>query len=426
MAPDAFAGSLRAMAWIGVGGRQGQGFAGIVGLALVAACFVDPGPPPAADSDGTTTGDGSTSAAATTIMLPTTSSGGETSGGSGSECPDGCGLGETCVDGVCVPASCAPEAVARTFAAPAVVFSVDKSRSMSLNTWDDDGDANTPEVTRWTTIREALIAAAMTWGEVEFGLKLFPDLGVPSTYTADACAISAAVNAPVGPNGAAALNMILPATDDGVGGGTPAKAGIEVAVAHLQGVGEAAPRRPRFVIVVIDGAANCRADAVDDLERFETYDAGVLDAAAAGLMSGSPVAVIGVDISAELTPAMTDGQPDGVNVSALLDDLALAGGLARGGAERYYNTHDAATVKSSLAELIGGMVCTVVVDPPHPSSVLSGLLAGGEAAPMLDPTACGLENGWYDAGGGRLRLCGALCELYRAGGELSLQFECGM
>src|SRR5690606_31559106 len=118
-------------------------------------------------------------------------------------------------------------------------------------------------------------------------------------------------------------------TDATIKGGTPATKGVKAALAELATIQDG---QPQFIILVTDGAANCREDAQNNTELFEQYDENlpaVVGDAFANL--DVPTYVVGIAIKDETSATQNDGNPDNTNTYTRLNELADLGGRARPG-----------------------------------------------------------------------------------------------
>ncbi len=352
------------------------------------------------------------------------SSSGETGCDGGEPCP----ADEVCVDGLCEPVACEPSIRMKGYEEPAVMLLIDKSRSMVYNTWDHDGILNTPEETRWKTLHRTIISvSASAENSFDFGLKLFPDAGVPNVYDLAACTVSQDPDIAIAQGASGLLVTTLPNSeatfmDAEIAGGTPAALAIQVGVSQLMGL--AASERSRFILMVTDGSANCRVDAADNTQRFESYDLGVIDAAKDAVAGGVEVAVLGLAISNIANTTEPDGKPDSVVPAETLSALAEAGGLPPIAGAVFPNAVGEASLADGLNGLLRVMSCTITAEPPKGGAQLTKLRVDGEAFTALDVDKCLDTDGFSDLGGGRLRLCGKACSLYLGTLSVELNYEC--
>lgn len=307
----------------------------------------------------------SATAAASATTAPDDPGSATTGGAPACRDDDDCGAMELCVDQVCKYDIdwCGEPRIAEVFP-PQVMLVLDKSGSMVLNDWDHDADPDTPELTRWRSLHgvvEGIVAGFDA--QMELGAVLFPSLAARANY-AQACLMSATPETPVGPlQGAVVLAALPPADADGatIQGGTPATAGIKLAVEHLSGR-EPGPRR--YLVLVTDGAANCKEDPASTHEIADVYDEALAPTvAAAHAEHGIATFVVGVDIQDITSPVLPDGQPDATNTHERLNEVAIAGGMPRPGPEKFHNAQNQLELAAALTAIAQQVSCVIALDP---------------------------------------------------------------
>lgn len=328
---------------------------------------------------------------------------------------------------------------------PNVMLVLDRSGSMTDQSWDGDGDPMTPDVTRWESLYntvESVLTAFNT--EINFGAAFFPSQSATDQLGVMGCTTNATpevtVAAENGGNILAHPAMPVPSATLDLMGATPATSGIESALGHLQTLD---PSVERFMILVTDGAANCSSDS--DLtdcpglgcELMENYDERLpVVVGDAFMFDEIPTFVVGIDIRDELVGVGPDGiegtmdDDDGqvaANTYDRLNDVAIAGGRALPGDAKFFNAANEVELQMALDEIAGQVFsCVVPLDeePLNPEFVTIEI--GGE---LIDPvTDCATEDGWvysnpngpYDA----IILCGAACDTLGAAGTLDATFGC--
>ncbi len=317
---------------------------------------------------------------------------------------------------------------------PNVVLVLDKSGSMVQNEWDADNDPMTATETRWRSLYDVVSFVVNTFeAEINFGAVLFPSTNAIAELGAGACVVNAQPEVPVASTNAAGVLDGIPAASavGTINGATPATAGVQTALDHLNSLDE---NIDRFMILITDGAANCSADADTAacpglgcglMEEYDTNLSSVVGDAFA--TDGVPTFVIGIDIVDELVGAdPNDGQVE-ANTFNELNTVAEAGGRAREGDEKFFNATNEIELQAALAEIAGQVVsCTIPLseEPTDPDFVEVEI--GGMA---FDRVAdCETEDGWvysnpegpYDA----IELCNAACDALAESGELDATFGC--
>jgi hypothetical protein len=316
---------------------------------------------------------------------------------------------------------------------PHVVLVLDKSGSMISNTWDHDADPQTPQITRWRSLHNVVQTIVTTFeDQFEFGAQLFPAIGATNEYNANACVVSDGPEVLVAPNNAIGVLLGIPTgTSLNIRGGTPTAAGMRSALDHLLEIDDG---DPAAIILVTDGAANCREDADSPIDLFETYDPnllGIVHDAYADL--GIPTYVVGIDIHAAVTPITgvgnhpPDGEPDGISPHAQLNELALAGGRPHGGAEDYYQSKNELQLEAAIQAIVDdAATCVVTLDPPPVFPELVEIVIDGHTVPAL--ANCGAGDGWaYTDDGGpyvSVELCGSYCEQLSQADTLRAEYYC--
>lgn len=336
---------------------------------------------------------------------------------------------------------------------PNVMLVLDKSGSMIAagkspdpgeigdGFWDHDNDPNTGEVTRWQSLHE-VVEAIVTASDASFnlGAMLFPSTAAKADYSEAACVTDMTPLVAVGPMSGAAILGAIPAADDtSLKGGTPAGRGVAVAVAELQGVVDPNPDdpAPKVIILVTDGAANCTTDAPDNNTLFEVYDDKLPMVVADALAQGIPTYVVGIDILDMTSPTLKDGNPDNTNTYEKLNMLAEAGGTARAGDEKFYNSTNQIELQAALDVIKTEITsCLITLDPPPKDSspfqfikeVNVGSEGNSEGYPgEQDQVAdCATESGWHYTKDDRseIELCGAACELFKMTGKIQVVLDC--
>jgi hypothetical protein len=303
---------------------------------------------------------------------------------------------------------------------PNVMLVLDKSRSMS-NVWDHDLDPNTPEISRWHSLHNVVTFLTAELGdEVNFGAQLFPsaDAWLDEPTNQMSCNVTAQPEVPVGPSTGAAIVAAMPAADDfGISGGTPAAAGLDSAITHLNAVD---PNTQRAVVLVTDGAPNCNDQEAPGDTLF-VYDSDVPSIINNSFTAQQiPVYVVGINILdyMETKPA--------VNPSDAINDMAIAGGVPAPGPTPYYNAFNEQELADALSQVLGDIECTVTLqqEPDYPENV--SVEVGGMFYPQVGD--CASETGWvYTSPNGpynAIQLCGVACDDIQGGNVVDVEYLC--
>ncbi len=322
---------------------------------------------------------------------------------------------------------------------PRVMLVLDKSGSMVADPdgfWDHDNNPDTPPITRWESLYSVVEFIVVNFEErMNFGAVLFPATKATSDYSAAACPVNEEPEVPVGVGMAQTILQSIPGPQElNLRGGTPAAAGIQTALMGLP-QNEAIPLEDdlRYIIIVTDGAANCSTDATDNNGRFEVYDEAFPAAVAAAAAAGVNTFVVGIDISSDISPVVPDGNPDGINSYEKLNEVALAGGEAREGDEKFYNTVNELELQAALEAISEAITsCTFELSKPlHEDQFVRELVVDPNGFDPLEydineVTDCETESGWRftDETRSAIELCGDACTLYKMSGDVSIVFEC--
>lgn len=329
------------------------------------------------------------------------------------------------------PLDCGEAVVNIPIVTPSVMLVLDKSGSMVVDPggfWDHDNDPGTPNITRWQSLYEVVDLIVNNFnGSMLLGAVLFPAKTATSAYGEAACVVGANADVPIGAMNAAAILGAIPPPDstaDNIKGGTPATKGIKTALKELE---NAPDDQPKFMIFVTDGAANCQENAPDAATLFEDYDDSVATTLAEAFAMGIPTYVVGIAISKDMTPVGKDGNPDGIVPYDKMNEVAIAGGKARDGEDKFYATNNQEELQAAL-EQISMQILSCVIDlsplPKYPDYV--------EVTPYgkKQIADCNSEDGWHylpqmnPDDPLQIELCGKACADFQMSGQLDIQYRC--
>jgi hypothetical protein len=352
--------------------------------------------------------------------------------------------------------NCGVEDIVASVTIPRVMLVLDKSGSMVADEkgyWDADGDdadddgfkdadpavMATPRITRWQSLHETVNFIVTDFEErMDFGAVLFPSVAAKGTYSTAACPVKATPDVEIGENQGAAILMTIPPASEvaKIAGGTPATAGMLTGLAGLSTDDPTEDLRPKYVILVTDGAANCPIDPIDDEPEslFEVYDDQLPVVVGQANADKIPTFVVGIDIKDVTSDAAQEGNPNNTNTYEKLNEVAVAGGQAREGDEKFYNTANQLELQAalmSISELITS--CEFPLSMPVNENLqrLEELIVdqmGGN--PLIydneQVADCATESGWHytDATKSAIELCGDACTLFKQTGDVDIVFGC--
>ena len=287
---------------------------------------------------------------------------------------------------------------------PNVMLVLDKSGSMSAETWDHDSDGGTAEIKRWESLHGAVTLMVNTYeSDVKFGAKLFPRLSACGTSNSCGCPVDSGVEADCALDNAAGILAAIPGADVDVQGGTPSASGLQNASEYLQSL---AGTDPSVMILIADGEISCNEDFDDALSI-------VTDAAASGI----PTYVIGIDAQ--------DDPMDDNDAHDQLTILAEAGGKPNPGAPpSFYQTQNQADLETAMNDIISdALSCRVAIDPEPQAEDLFQVWIGDEQVPRA--TDCATEDGWvWTQDFSEIEFCGTACDDLKVAGEMEGRYFC--
>lgn len=317
---------------------------------------------------------------------------------------------------------------------PSVMLVLDKSGSMVADPfgfWDHDQDPNTATITRWNSLYTVVDLIVNKFNNsMNLGMVLFPAKSAANNYNETACIVDAEPDVPIKGMNAAALLAAIPgalSNTETVKGATPATKGLKVAITELEG---ALADRPKVMIFVTDGAANCQGNAPDTDTLFEMYDQQLAATVAAAAAMGIKTYVVGIDISQKVSGAAKDGYPDNTNSYEKLNEMADAGGVPRPGIEKFFNTTNQGELQAALETISMQILdCTITLDPTPVYPDFVEVLPYGKT----QVTDCISEDGWMylpklDPNDKeeplRIELCSQACVNFQMSGKVDSQYRC--
>lgn len=303
---------------------------------------------------------------------------------------------------------CDVEKIPAQIQAANVMLVLDKSGSMSNNSWLDSGVSRT----RWESLYKTVAFMVNEFDKsARFGMKLFP--AKSATGTENACLVDPGVEVPIADGNGAAVLAGMPAASDSVQGGTPASVGYGHAVDYLKGLATTGDTRRRIIILVMDGRVADCADTHQDL----------LSKADDALANGITTFVVGIDVD----PSTQDG-------FQLHGDLQVL--AARGGSGDYFNSSDAQRLRAAMEEIIDQVSdCRIKLSkPPVQPNWATVEVANqtfrwlGNGVASCDAANLPLGQGGFTYvtvdGQPAVELCGQACTNYVKSGEVKVNLLC--
>ncbi len=312
---------------------------------------------------------------------------------------------------------CDPKSFSLQQAPPAEVYLV-LDQSGSMNEQGSD-----PTKTKWQELRAAVDFALTRFeNSIRFGLLLYPS--APPCLTSGPQVRIDTVN----------KKSILAKIDaTHPSGGTPTAAALNNAAQSLGDVGS--KNAARFIILATDGGPNCNylLDASNGCSCTSvaanlccTNNPDSCPTGASCLDDAHVLQVIGDLRQKQNIDTFVIGLAGSSGYSALLDQMAIAGGRAQqGAATKYYAANSQTQLEAALSAIAGSVIsCSIQLDetPKYPDKVK--VYMDGQELPR-DTTH---QNGWdyTDATLTRIELFGPACDTLQDGKkhDLTATFAC--
>jgi hypothetical protein len=334
---------------------------------------------------------------------------------------------------------CGAATVTLDFVRPNLYFAIDASGSMKegIPLGQAVSTVGIPPSNRYAALSRAIQPLLLRVGHrVNYGATLFPtsdescDSGEEIHELGPGDDVSFAVSGELGPVLRAFMFNINRRTPRG---GTPVALALGGVIPRLREAGA-----ETYVFLVTDGGPNCNADTrcgadtcIPSIERVRVSDELVCgadvnccDGSVFGPdncldTSGSLAAVQA--LAAAGVHTFVIGIPGSEAYATVLDQLAVAGGVARAESPRYYRVADADELLETVSAL-GSTValsCTIALREPPPDPALVNLFFDGQLIPS-DPL-----EGWTFSDETTVQVQGAACELLTAGEVLQADVIAG-
>lgn len=302
---------------------------------------------------------------------------------------------------------------------PTIYFVLDRSGSML-------------EMNKWTNVQITLNELVIAIGpRAKIGAAVFPN------PAGDACSTGVQVVAPrlgdrpAGRAGATQAILIQTLSAIPAAGGTPTAATL----AALTPLLEANPGRT-YVVLATDGGPNCDSFASCDVDSCTSNIDNATDCPTGGPTNCCTQPDIGPEACLDSQPTLDAvsqlfsagipvyvvGVPGSAPYAQLLDQVAQAGGTARGSEPQYYaidssDTADLLAALSSIAAKITG-TCTLELDAVPPDPGLVNVFLDEQPVPQMGP------DGWT-LDGTTVTILGASCDAILGGSVLDVRVVAG-
>jgi hypothetical protein len=308
-------------------------------------------------------------------------------------------------------ASCAGSEIPLDVNAPNLYFVLDASGSMQ-------------EQSKWTNV-QAVVADLITQlgARARFGAAVFPAQG------SDACATGLEVMpVQLGDSQGVTASAFLAATSLTPVGGTPTAATLQALLPELRSFPQ-----ETFVILCTDGGPNCDAALSCGADQCTSNMDGApgcptggppnccdptTGIGGLGCLDGARAAQSVADLRGAGIETFVLGIPGSAPYAAVLDQLATAGGTARGSEPLYYrvDSADTAVLGAALGQIAAQVTasCTFLLKHPPKDPNAVNVYVGGVLVPRDGPDGWALQ-------GTKLTLEGATCAAIHSGQAVSLR-----
>ena len=233
---------------------------------------------------------------------------------------------------------------------PDILIVQDASGSMNQDPTNATCQGGCGAGSKWALMIPAINQVVMeTQAEVNWGLKVFADMGGQCGVNPTTVAVGIAAN-----NAAAVQTALAGRTDANMnvtnGSSTPTRAAMNAATTYLM-ARAAMPDfpNPKYIVLATDGQPNCPMSGQSSADDGP----GAIAAVTAARTAGFGTFVVGIAAG-------------GTGAETTLNSMADAGGFPQmGGATRYYGVTDTAGFATVLRTLVTmAATCTFAVPPP--------------------------------------------------------------
>jgi hypothetical protein len=334
---------------------------------------------------------------------------------------------------------CGAATVALDFVRPNLYFAIDASGSMTDDIPRGEGTyaIGTVPANRYAALARALqLLLSRVGHRVNYGATLFPsgdvscDAGEEIHALGPGDDVSFAVS---GESGPVLRSFMFNVNRRTPRGGTPVAQALSALAQRLSGAGP-----DTYVFLLTDGGPNCNPatrcgieTCIPNIERVRISDGltcnddvnccddGLFGSDNCLDTDGSLTAVQALATAGVRTFVI--GMPGSEAYSSLLDQLALAGGVAQQNSPHYYRVADAEALSATVSALgvTLALGCDIELQSPPPDPSLVNLFFDGTVIPS-DPV-----DGWTLSDETTVQVLGAACELLQTGQVLQADVVAG-
>jgi hypothetical protein len=335
---------------------------------------------------------------------------------------------------------CGAATVSLDFVRPNLYFAIDASGSMTDGIPRGEGTnyaIGSVPANRYAALSRALQSLLSRVGHrVNYGATLFPtgevscDAGEEIHALGPGDDVSFAVSGEAGPVLRSFMFNVSRRTPQG---GTPVAQALSALAQRLSGAGP-----DTYVFLLTDGGPNCNPRArcgietcIPNIERVRVSDDFTcndeVNCCDDGLFGSDNC--LDTDGSLTAVQALAEagvrtfviGMPGSEAYSSLLDQLALAGGVAQQDSPHYYRVADAETLSATVSALgvTLALGCDIELESAPPDPSLVNLFFDGQIIPS-DPV-----DGWTLSNETTVQVLGAACDLLQTGQVLQADVVAG-
>jgi len=305
--------------------------------------------------------------------------------------------------------TCTPGTIALTRATPRVMFVLDKSGSM-------DSAFGTLRLSRWRSLTTALSNVLPPVDQtMELGALLFP------SGAGDTCSVSSSANLQPGFGNVGPMLTLMRATAPS--GHTPTAMAMYQAASVL--VANRAATSARALVLATDGAPNCNASLNPNTCACASGSGGVGGRCLQSILCLDDARSISTIASLEQInlPTYVIGIQDTSSAAIeVLNQMAIAGGRPRAGAQAYYAVSSEPELESALTAIRNQVGKCVYLTSSVPDELGSIVLSVNGSVVPYDPNG---HDGWWwsNKSNGELEIEGHACDVVAATPNPTLTVE---